>query len=199
MFISDGFEETEAVGTIDILRRCGLEVQTLSVTGRRVVTGDHGIVLKADSLFRKNHLHNVEAIVLPGGLKNARTLASNSVLRQTIQFHYQQGAVVAAICAAPIVLGAAGMLKGKHVTCYPSLSSELSEVIYHRECYSVRCGNIITGAGPAATRYFAFTIANALADKDVVEQVAKDMLFPLDQQASQDAANYDGNSPAAVQ
>ena len=69
LFLADGFEDIEAIGTLDILRRCGLQVQTLSVTGKRVVTSARGLVVKADSMFRKNHLVHCEAIILPGGLK----------------------------------------------------------------------------------------------------------------------------------
>lgn len=192
MLISDGFEEIEAIGTIDILCRCGLDLQVLSVTGRRVVTGAHGIVLKVDSLFRKNHLVNVDAIILPGGLKNAQTLASNTMLRQAIASLHQQGIVIAAICAAPIVLDASGILKGQHFTCYPSLASRLKDGIYHNSHYCVCCGNLITASGPAATRSFAFTIANLFAKEAMVEQVAKDMLFPVGQQ-QQDTICFDEN------
>lgn len=75
LFLADGFEDVEAIGTIDILRRCGLQVQTLSVSGKRVVTSAHGVVIKADSIFRKNHLLNCEAMVFPGGLKGAESMA----------------------------------------------------------------------------------------------------------------------------
>lgn len=84
LFLADGFEDIEAIGTIDILRRCGLQVQTLSVSGKRVVTSAHGVVIKADSIFRKNHLLNCDAMVFPGGLKGAESMAKNTILRQTI-------------------------------------------------------------------------------------------------------------------
>ena len=133
LFLADGFEEIETIGTIDILRRCGLQVQTLSVTGKRVVTGAHGVVMKADSLFRKNHLIHCDALVLPGGSKGAETMAGNAVLRLAIQQQFLQGTVIAAICAAPMVLGEAGILKGKHATIYPGMQDHIDGAIYHDE------------------------------------------------------------------
>ncbi len=177
LFLADGFEETEAFGTTDVLRRCGLEVQLLSVTGKRVVTGAHGIVVKADSLFRKNHILHSQALVLPGGLKGTETLRSNPVLRLTLQQRAKQGELIAAICAAPIVLGAAGVLEGVHATCYPGLASQLDGAIMHNTHYVVEDGNFITASGPAATVHFAFAIAKRLASPTIVAQVKKDMLF----------------------
>lgn len=178
LIFADGFEEIEALGTIDILRRCGLQVQTLSITGKRVVTGAHGIVVKADSLFRKNHLYQCEAIVLPGGLKGAEAMRTSSVLRLTVQQQQFQGAIVAAICAAPMVLGEAGVLRGVHATIYPGMEQYLGGAIYHPNAYVVEDRNIITACGPAATRYFAFTIAKRLVpDQSVIDEVAAGMVF----------------------
>ena len=177
IMMADGFEELEAFGTIDILRRCGISVQTLSLTGRRVVEGSHGIVIKSDSLFRRNHMNDADAIVIPGGLKGAAALKSNQVLRQALAQHAVRGTVLAAICAGPTVLANAGVLRLRHVTCYPSLMSELGNVVFHKEAHVVRHDNIITGAGPAATSAFAFTIAEALVAPTVVAQVRKDMLY----------------------
>ena len=110
LFLADGFEDIEAIGTLDILRRCGLQVQTLSVTGKRVVTSARGLVVKADSMFRKNHLVHCEAIILPGGLKGAEAMAKNGVLKSAICQQAQIGTLIAAICAAPMVLGSAGIV-----------------------------------------------------------------------------------------
>ncbi len=177
LFLADGFEETEAIGTADVLRRCGVEVQTLSVTGKRVVTGAHGIVVKADSLFRKNHILHSQGLVLPGGLKGTETLRSNPLLRLTLQQRAKQGELIAAICAAPIVLGAAGVLNGVHATCYPGLEDQLGGAIAHDSHYVVEDGNFITGCGPAATTYFAFAIAARIASPAIVAQVKREMLL----------------------
>ena len=185
--LADGFEEIETVGTIDILRRCGLNVQTLSVTGKRVVTGAHGLIVKADSLFRKNHLIHCDAIVLPGGMKGAETMYNNSVLRLAIAQQAHEGTLIAAICAAPMVLGNAGVLKGKHATIYPGLESYIDGAIIHHESIVIEHDNIITGAGPAATRLFAFAIARRLVtNPSIVDQVERAMLYGgLDQSTYQ--------------
>ena len=182
VFLADGFEEIETLGIIDILRRCNLVVQTLSVTGKRIVVSARGVVIKADSLFRKNHMENCEAVILPGGLKGAETLEKNAVLRQTLQTCYSEGAIVAAICAAPMVLGSARLLDNKHATIYPGMESHIQGAIYHNEAWVVSDSNIITACGPAATFPFAFTIARALLkDSVVVDQVELGMCFhPLD-------------------
>lgn len=173
LFLADGFEEIETIGTIDILRRCGLQVQTLSVTGKRVVNGAHGVVVKADSLFRKNHLIHCDALVLPGGGKGAQTMAGNSVLRLAVQQQFLQGSIVAAICAAPMVFGAAGILKGKHATIYPGMQEYIEGAIYHDDAYVVEQDNIITACGPAAAHHFAFAIARRLVkNPSLVDEVA---------------------------
>lgn len=178
LFLADGFEDIEAIGTLDILRRCGLQVQTLSVTGKRVVTSARGLVVKADSMFRKNHLVHCEAIILPGGLKGAEAMAKNGVLKSAICQQAQIGTLIAAICAAPMVLGSAGIVKGRHLTIYPGMEKHVEGSICHREAYVIEHENFITAAGPAATRLFACSIARRLAvNPSIVDQVEKDMLF----------------------
>lgn len=178
MFLADGFEEVEALGTVDILRRCGLQVQMLSVTGKRVVTSARQVVVKADSLFRKNHLIGCDALVFPGGLQSSETMRSNNVLRLAVQQQAKEGAIIAAICAAPMILGEAGVLKGKHATIYPGMEQHISGAIYHNDAFVVEHENFITGCGPAATRFFATAIARRLAlNPQHVDEVERDMCF----------------------
>ena len=178
LILADGFEEMEAIGTIDILRRCGLQVQTLSITGKRVVVSARGVIVKADSLFRKNHLIHCDALILPGGLKGAETMNKNAVLRLAISQQCHEGTIIAAICAAPMVLGTAGVLKGKHATIYPGMEEHIEGAIRHREAYVIEHDNVITAAGPAATRLFACAIARRLvSNPTIVEQIESDMLF----------------------
>lgn len=176
LFLADGFEEVEALGTVDVLRRCGVEVQMLSVTGKRIVTGAHGVVVKADSLFRKKHLYHAQAMVLPGGLKGAATLNANSVLKLVLTQRASQNELIAAICAAPMVLGELGLLKGRHATCYPGMESRLVGAIYHPGSYVVEDDNLITGSGPAATFAFALSIARRLVPASVADEVEHAML-----------------------
>ncbi len=199
VFLADGFEEIEALGTVDILRRCGLAVQTLSVTGRRVVEGAHGLVVKADSLFRRNHMRDAEVIVIPGGLKGAQTLYSNQILRQVLIQQYARGTVLAAICAGPIVLDACGLLEGRHMTCYPSMETQMEcKLHYHSDCYVVCHDNVVTAAGPAATRCFAFTLAERFAGAETTEKVKADMLFSNIDIPMNRAVYYSGTSDVPV-
>lgn len=178
VFLADGFEDIEAIGTIDILRRCGLQVQILSVTGKRVVTSARGTIVKTDSLFRKNHLIHCDALILPGGLKGAETMNKNSVLRLAVSQQAHEGTLIAAICAAPMVLGTAGILKGRHATIYPGMEEHIEGAIVHRDAYVVEHDNIITAAGPAATSLFAFAVARRLVSNvEIVDQVERDMLY----------------------
>lgn len=178
LFLADGFEDIEAIGTVDILRRCGLQVQTLSVSGKRIVTSARGVVVKADSLFRKNHLVDCEAIVFPGGLKGAETMAKSTVIRMAIRQQASQGTIIAAICAAPMILGAAEVIKNRHLTIYPGMQQYVSTGIYHPEAYVVQHDNFITACGPAATRMFATTIARRLSpDTAVIDAVENDMCY----------------------
>lgn len=163
VILANGFEEIEAFGTIDILRRCGFYVETLSCTGRRVVESARGITVKADSLFRKNYLVNPEAIILPGGLKGAESMASNSILRSALLTAAEEKILICAICAAPMILGKHRLLQGVHATIYPGMQDLLGGAIYHSDAMVVEHGNFITACGPAATHHFAFTIARRLA------------------------------------
>lgn len=180
LILADGFEDIEAVATVDILRRCGIQVELLSITGKRVITGAHGLVTKVDTLFRKNHIIRPEALILPGGLRGAQTMAENNVLRLTLQQQAYQGSLIAAICAAPMVLAKAGILNNRHATIYPSMQSNFdATTIYHPEAFVVKDGHIITAQGPAATPLFALTIARQLLpdNPEIIERVAHDMLI----------------------
>ena len=133
---------------------------------------------KADSLFRKNHLDFCDALVLPGGLKGAETITANTVLRLALQQQYIQGSIIAAICAAPMALAAAGILKGKHATIYPGMQHYLEGAIYHSNAYVVEHDNIITGCGPAATHLFASAIAKRLVKEPAnVDNVIRSMCY----------------------
>lgn len=180
LFLADGFEDIETIGTIDILRRCGYEVQIVSMTGKRVIGSAHGIVIKADSIFRKNHIIQPEALVFPGGLKSAETMANNAVLRLTIQQQAFQHTLIAAICAAPMILGRAGVLRGRHATIYPGMEEHIEGAVYHSDARVVEHENFITANGPGSTRQFAFAIAHRLAkDPARVYQVERDMVYKM--------------------
>ncbi|MGN0086825.1 MAG: DJ-1 family glyoxalase III [Alloprevotella sp.] len=177
LFLANGFEEIEAITTLDILRRCGLEVNTVSVTGARLITGAHGIPIMADSIFRKNIIEHSNGLILPGGMPGARNLSLHDGLRKALLVHVQRGTLLAAICAAPLILGKYGLLDGKRATCYPGFESNLKGAIITENLVE-EDGNIITGRGPAAAADFAFAIARRFVSLDKVTEVKMGMLLP---------------------
>lgn len=174
LFLAPGFEEIEALATLDILRRCGLSVTTISVTGRRMVIGVHDIAVMADDLFRVSSLENSEGLILPGGMPGAQNLMQHDGLIRILSAHYQKGTLIAAICAAPMILGQRGMLKGRVATCYPGFESYLEGAEITSELVAVS-DNIITGKGPGAAIPFAFEIASRFVAPELVQRVRFDM------------------------
>ena len=160
LILADGFEEIEALGTVDILRRLGVEVVTASVSGESV-TGAHNIQLKADSILEKVVTDHFDAVILPGGMPGAANLDADANVSTVLQLASRRGAVIAAICAAPFVLAKRGLLNGKIFTMYPGFEAELGTLSYTANL-SERDGNIVTGKGPGAAFAFAACVAAKL-------------------------------------
>lgn len=176
LFLADGFEEIEAFTTLDILRRLGLDVRVTSISGARSVTGAHGIAVMADTLFRSVEVKNSEAFIFPGGMPGAKLLKQCDVLRKLIVAHHEEGKLLAAICAAPIVLANAGVLENKMVTCYPGFEKELTGADV-RDALVVVDGNIITAKGPGASVHFALAIAERFVGAKQIEKLKADMFL----------------------
>ena len=165
-FLDNGFEEIEAVTTIDLLRRAGIAVTTVSVTGKEMVLGAHNIAIEADGLINDIDFNDAEMLILPGG---ATHLDKCSALCELLVEHNKAGKLIAAICAAPSVLGKLGILKGKQATCYPGFESYLSESYVGG--LVVESQNIITAKGPGLSSDFAFCIIEKLAGTEVADKV----------------------------
>ena len=173
-FLADGLEEVECLAVVDVLRRSGVEVTLVSVTGDRKVIGSHGIELVTDALFDDVDPDVSDVLFLPGGMPGAATLDKHEGLRRLILDFAAKNKPIAAICAAPMVLGKLGLLKGKKATCYPSFEQYLEGA----ECIDapvVRDGNIITGMGPGAAMEFALTIVDLLVGKEKVDELVEAM------------------------
>ncbi|MDR2915209.1 MAG: DJ-1/PfpI family protein [Tannerella sp.] len=177
VFLATGFEEMEAVGTIDILRRGDIETVTVSVTGDKTVTGVHGIPIIADELFENIDYTIYDALVLPGGGPGSEMLNKHESLRKAITDAYENSKLIAAICAAPRVLGSLGLLKGKKATCYPGIEPELiGATIVHDPV--VTDHNIITGRGPGLVFDFGLAIVRYLTGSVCgTDDVAEAMLL----------------------
>lgn len=130
VFLAEGFEEVEALTPVDVLRRAGLPVKTVSVTGVLTVNGAHGVPVVADMVFEEVKEGDAEMIVLPGGLPGATNLDAHEGLGKLIMTFAEAGRPLSAICAAPLVYGKRGLLKGKKVTCYPGFEKYLEGAEY---------------------------------------------------------------------
>jgi 4-methyl-5(b-hydroxyethyl)-thiazole monophosphate biosynthesis len=176
LFLATGFEETEAVGTIDVLRRGGIETTLISITGSREVTGAHGLGVLTDALFTETDFSSIDALVLPGGMPGSSNLNACECLKQLLVKHHDEGKLVAAICAAPLVLGGLGLLKGRSATCYPGFEPQLTGATLSAEA-AVTDGNIITGQGPGLVFPFALSIVAYLQGQAVAKEVAAGLLL----------------------
>jgi len=174
--LADGFEEIEAITVVDLLRRAGIETETVSITGRLSVTGSHGIKLAADILFEDAVYSACDLIVLPGGMPGATNLAVHEGLREKVLSFYNQGKGLAAICAAPLVLGRAGVLQGKKATCYPGFEKELEGAALKTKSV-VSDRGVITSRGPATAIPFALALIRKIKGKEAAEEIAKGILF----------------------
>ena len=173
--LAEGFEEVEAMTVVDLLRRAGIETETVSVTGYLPVKGAHGVKVVADILFEDAVYSNCELIVLPGGMPGAANLASHEGLIEKIYSFNNQGKKLAAICAAPLVLGRAGLLKGKRATCYPGFEDELTGAELSTDAV-VSDGGVITSRGPGTAMAFALAIIEDLKGKETADNIAKGLL-----------------------
>ncbi|MFT8363250.1 MAG: DJ-1 family glyoxalase III [Sporolactobacillus sp.] len=175
VLLAEGFEETEAVTTIDVLRRGGVEV-TLCALGDTLVEGSRHIKVQADTTIDAPHLEDYDGIYLPGGAKGAMTLRDDPRAQKLIRTYFDAGKKVAAICAAPIALERAGILKGQKATSNPDFASHIREAEYLEEPVVVS-GTIITSRAAGTALPIGLEILRQLGLVEEAKQVSHDMLF----------------------
>lgn len=174
VFFADGFEEIEAFTSIDVMRRAGLDVETVSVMSDKVVTGAHDVPVVCDEVIADCDFRDADLIVLPGGMPGAATLGKSPELRELLLSFAERNMPIAAICAAPMVLGKLGLLKGRKATCYPGFEQYLEGA----ECTGApveKDGNIVTAMGPGSAMEFALTLVGMLVNKDKVQELKEAM------------------------
>lgn len=176
VFLADGFEEIEALAPVDILRRAGLSVKTVSVMDEQVVAGAHGVPVLADVMFDEINAEDAEMILLPGGLPGATNLDAHQGLSQMILDFAKEEKPLVAICAAPLVFGNRGLLEGKKATCYPGFDTYLKGAQYTAALVE-KDGNFITGKGPGAAMEFAFAIVEKYCGMDKVNELKQGMMI----------------------
>lgn len=175
VMLADGFEEIEAISIIDVLRRANLEVITVSIMNSKSVFGAHKVEVIADEMFAEVDFTNVGTIVLPGGMPGASNLDAHNGLKKIIASFAESKKQLAAICAAPLVLGNLGILNGQKACCYPGFESYLTgaDVL---NLPVIKSNNIITGHGPGAAIKFALKIVETLVSEKEATNIAKQML-----------------------
>jgi 4-methyl-5(b-hydroxyethyl)-thiazole monophosphate biosynthesis len=157
-FLANGFEEVEALAPVDILRRGGVEIVTVSVNGSQMVDSSHGVSIKADVKFEDiKSFDDADMLIIPGGMPGSVNLNEHEGVRNILLEQYNKGKRIGAICAAPMVLGSIGLLNGKRATCSPGFEKYMTGAEYTHELFTVD-GRIITGEGPAATLPYAYKI-----------------------------------------
>lgn len=179
VFLADGFEDVEALIPIDVLRRGGVEVVTVSTTLFPLVESAHGVSIEADLQFDDCDYSDADLLMLPGGMPGASNLFDHEGVRNTLLTQAEKGKKIAAICAAPaVVLTPLGILNGKKATCYPGFEKALEEAgaTYTADLVTVD-GNITTAEGPAAAFPYAYELLTQLVDKQTSDQIAEGMRF----------------------
>lgn len=175
--LAEGFEEAEAIIPIDIARRAGIEVKMVSLSGNKTVTGSHAIPIEADAILADTDLAGYDMIMLPGGMPGTTNLEASEEIKTALLAAYKDGRYVAAICAAPRLLGSLGILDGRKATVYPGNDDYLKNAEYDRRAKAVRDGNVITARGMGCAIEFGYEIVSALVDDDKAQEVLDAIQF----------------------
>lgn len=176
IFLVDGFEEIEGLTVVDILRRAGVDITTVSITDKAEVTGSHKISLVTDTTIDALDFAEGDMIVLPGGMPGTKNLEACDRLMNKVDEYIKEGKKVSAICAAPTILGHRGHLKGIKACCYPGHEGELKDAKVSYDAVSV-AGNIITSRGLGTAIPFALAIVESLIDKAMADKIADSVVY----------------------
>ncbi len=174
-FLADGFEEIEALCPLDLCRRVGIEAKTVSITDKKEVTGSHGITVLTD-LSAKDNIGEFEMMVLPGGMPGTTNLGESTLVEKCILTALEKKAYIAAICAAPMILGRRGLLRGKEAICFPGFEKYLDGAILSDKKV-VLDGKILTAAGMGVSHDFGLKIVEIFKGKDVADNLCSSVLY----------------------
>ena len=176
VLLGTGFEEMEAIAPIDLLRRAGIEVKTVGVTGKTVY-GSHGIGVVADILPEDMELDAMEMIVLPGGLGGVASTRASKPALDALRYGWDQGRFVAAICAGPTVLADLGITDGRNATCYPGCEGQMGSANMQPGAAAVRDGKLITGTSAGCAIPFALELIRALRGEEKAQTIAAQIVI----------------------
>ena len=176
MLLGTGFEETEAIAPLDLLRRAGVAVQTVGINGKTVY-GGHGIGVEADITIGELDVSDLEMIILPGGLGGVASARACQKALDALRWAYKNEKYVAAICAGPTVLADLGITGGKNVTCYPGCEGQMGSANVAANAASVRDGRVITGTSAGCALPFGLALVAALKGDAVADTIAEQIVI----------------------
>ena len=176
LFLANGFEEIEGLTVVDLLRRAEVDVTTVSVSGNETIHGAHKIHVQSDKLFEDMNYDEYDMVVLPGGMPGTLHLGEHQGVKEVLEQFYQKGKYIAAICAAPSVLGKYGMLKGRKATSYSGFEDQLVGSEYLLDEVVVD-DFIITSRGMGTAIAFSLTLIEKLNGKEQADQIGKSIIY----------------------
>lgn len=176
VLLGTGFEEVEAIAPVDLMRRAGIEVQTVGITGK-TVTGSHKIPVEADILPENMDLESMDMIVLPGGLGGVASARASQAALDALRWGWEHDRFVAAICAGPTVLADLGIPDGKKATCFPGCEGQMGKAGMVPGVAALRDGKLITGTSAGCAIPFALELIKALKGSEAADKVAKQIVI----------------------
>ncbi len=176
MLLGTGFEETEAIAPLDLLRRAGVDVMTVGLNSK-VIYGSHKIGVEADITIGEVDLTNLEMVILPGGLGGVASIRACKEAMDVIRFAYENQKFTAAICAGPTVLADLGIVNSKHATCYPGCEDGMGSAVMAENAASVIDGKLITGTSAGCAIPFGLSLIEVLKGKEEAERIAKQIVI----------------------
>ena len=176
MFLGTGFEETEAIAPLDLLRRAGVDVKTVGINGK-IIYGGHGIGIEADITLDEVELADLEMVILPGGLGGVASARASQKALDLLSYAWKNDKFVTAICAGPTVLADLGITNGKSATCYPGCEDAMGNAVMADNAACVRDGKLITGTSAGCAVKFGLELIAALKGTETAKQIAEQIVI----------------------
>ena len=175
MLLGTGFEETEAIAPLDLLRRAGIETATVGLNGK-IIKGSHGMGVEADLEIGQLDLTDLEGIILPGGLGGVASIKACEKAMDAVRFAWENGKLVAAICAGPTILAQLGITDGKNATCYPGCEEQMGSANMVQAA-TVTDGKVITGTSAGCAIPFGLALIAALKGQEAADAIASQIVI----------------------
>lgn len=176
IFLADGFEDIEGLTVVDLMRRAGIEIITVSIKETKEVTTSHNIPLLTDTVFGETDFSDADMLVLPGGMPGTKYLGAYKPLTDLLESFYNKGGKIAAICAAPTVFASLGFLKGRKATAYPSCMADLGDAVRSEEKVVID-GNVTTSRGLGTAIDFSLSLIAQLLGEEKAEEIAESIVY----------------------